>query len=85
VFRTFYGPVCQAFAALDVADQARLTRDLLALLDRHNCSGDRTLVLPSEYLEIIVDRRVDRTVGQRERPLRVVERVSAGARAPKEA
>ena len=74
VFRTFYGPMSQAFAALDAPDQARLTRDLLALVDRHNRSGDRTLVLPSKYLEAIVDRRAERVAGHRGRALRAVNR-----------
>ena len=65
--------MCQAFAALDAPDQARLARDLLALVDRHNRSGDRTLVLPSKYVEVIMDRRADRLAGQRGRALRAVD------------
>ena len=57
VFRTFYGPVLKAFAALPEAGQAALQRDLLALVAQHNRSGDQTMVVPSEYLEVIVTRR----------------------------
>ena len=56
VFRTFYGPVLKAFAALDVNGQAALETDLLSLLrsaDRGDASG---LVVPAEYLETIVTR-----------------------------
>src|SRR6187549_3987057 len=39
VFRTYYGPVLKAFAALDVTGQANLARDLTALLERFNQGG----------------------------------------------
>jgi ubiquinone/menaquinone biosynthesis C-methylase UbiE len=57
VFRTFYGPVHKAFAALDPARQETFTRELLALLDHGNRAHDGTLVLPSEYLEVVIDVR----------------------------
>jgi len=78
VFRTFYGPTCQVFAVLDASGQARLTRDPLALLDRYNRSGDRTLVLPRDFVEDVVNRRVERAVGRRGRQLRAIDRVSDG-------
>ncbi len=56
VFRTWYGPTLKAFAALPPAGQAALERDLLSLIDQFNRSGDRTMVVPSEYLEIIITR-----------------------------
>lgn len=57
VFRTYYGPMNRTFAALDAAQQAAFTCDLLALIDSRNRSGDHTLVLPSEYLEVVIDRK----------------------------
>ncbi len=57
VFRTWYGPVLKAFAALDAAGQAALTDDLTALIARLNRSGDDSVVVPSDYLEVVVDRR----------------------------
>ena len=57
VFRTYYGPIHKTFAALDAGRQQAFTQDLLALLDRGNRSGDATLVLPCEYLEVVIDRR----------------------------
>lgn len=57
IFRTFYGPVLKAFAALDTAGQAALTQDLLALINRFNRSGDATMVVPSEYLEVVITKR----------------------------
>ena len=56
VFRNYYGPTLKAFAALDAPAQVALERDLLALIDRFNRSGDGTMVVPSEYLEVVITR-----------------------------
>lgn len=56
VFRNYYGPTLKAFAALDAPAQVALERDLLALIDQFNRSGDGTMVVPSEYLEVVVTR-----------------------------
>jgi ubiquinone/menaquinone biosynthesis C-methylase UbiE len=55
-FRTYYGPLLKAFAALEPQAQDALARDIVALLDRFNRSGDSTLVAPSEYLEVVLTR-----------------------------
>ena len=57
VFRTYYGPMNKTFGALDAEKQFAFTRDLLALMENRNRSGDRTLVLPSEYLEVVIERK----------------------------
>ena len=57
VFKSYYGPLLKTFAALDPTAQAALTEDLLALIKRFNRSGDETMVVPSEYLEIIINRQ----------------------------
>jgi len=57
VFRTYYGPMNRTFGALDADKQAAFTQDLLALMESRNRSGDATLVLPSEYLEVVITRR----------------------------
>jgi hypothetical protein len=48
----------KTFAALeaDPDKQAAFERELLALLEAGNRSGDGKLVLPSEYLEIVVEK-----------------------------
>jgi SAM-dependent methyltransferase len=56
VFRTWYGPVHKAFAALPAEQGAALERDLTGLLDGLNRAGPQSLVVPSEYLEIVVTR-----------------------------
>ena len=55
VFRTYYGPMNRTFLALDAQRQAALTQDLLNLIDRRNRSRDGTMVLQSEYLEVVVE------------------------------
>ena len=57
VFRTWYGPVHKAFATLERDQAAALERDVTAILERHNVAGTRSLVVPSEYAEIVVTRR----------------------------
>jgi len=58
VFRTFYGPMNKTFAALD-ADQARqaaFNAELLELIAAGNRATDGTMVVPSEYLEVVVQK-----------------------------
>ena len=57
LFREFYGPVLKAFEALDHAGQEALSRDIVELIERLNRSGDASMVVPSEYLEVVVTRR----------------------------
>jgi ubiquinone/menaquinone biosynthesis C-methylase UbiE len=57
IFKTFYGPVLKAFAALAPAGQAALHRDLTALITQFNRADDGTMVVPGEYLEIVITRR----------------------------
>ncbi len=56
VFRTWYGPVHKAFAALGADAQRQLEQDLIALIKEFNTSGDSTMVVPSEYLEVVVEK-----------------------------
>jgi ubiquinone/menaquinone biosynthesis C-methylase UbiE len=56
IFRTYYGPLLKAFAALEPARRETLQHDLEVLIDRFNRSGDGTMVVPSEYLEIVITR-----------------------------
>jgi hypothetical protein len=56
VFRTCYGPMNKTFGALDADRQAAFTTDLMRLMEARNRASDGTLVLPSEYLEVMVTR-----------------------------
>jgi hypothetical protein len=57
VFETFYGPIHKAFAALDRQRQTELRNDLNALIVRMNRATDGTMIVPSEYLEVVITRR----------------------------
>jgi len=57
IFKTFYGPVLKAFAALDPVKQDELRNDLHALIVRMNRASNGTMVVPSEYLEVVITKR----------------------------
>jgi SAM-dependent methyltransferase len=57
VFKTYYGPVLKTFAALDQYKQSALHADLIALAGQFNRSGNGSMVVPSEYLEIVITKR----------------------------
>ena len=57
VFRDFYGPVHKAFAALDEAARPALERDIVALLEQMNTASAGSLVVPGEYLEVVVTKQ----------------------------
>ena len=56
IFRTWYGPVHKAFASLPVTQQATLEQDFLALVARFNLAKDGTMVVPGDYLEVVVTK-----------------------------
>jgi hypothetical protein len=56
-FRTYYGPLLKTFAVLAPPAQAALERDLMTLIGQFNCSEDGSMVVPSEYLEVVITRR----------------------------
>jgi hypothetical protein len=47
----------KAFAALDEEGQQALRNDLFALIARMNRAVDGTMVVPSEYLVIVIVKR----------------------------
>ncbi|MDP1962213.1 MAG: class I SAM-dependent methyltransferase [Reyranella sp.] len=57
IFRGYYGPVLKAFAAIDPEARVALEKDIRALLDKFNTARDGTVVVPSEYLEVIVSKK----------------------------
>lgn len=56
-FRNYYGPMLKAFGALDASGQKRLHDDLVALIGSLNKADDGTMVVPGEYLEVVIVRR----------------------------
>lgn len=57
VFRQYYGPMLKAFEALDKDSGESLSNDIIDLVNVFNKSGDETMVVPGEYLEVVVTRR----------------------------
>ena len=57
ISKSYFGPTNRAFAALDTARQEVLEADLMELLGRMNRGGMDTLIVPSEYLEIVVTKQ----------------------------
>ena len=55
--RTHLGPVLLPFGMLDTPERERLSTELLDLAQRYNRSGDATMVVPIDYLEVIALRR----------------------------
>jgi ubiquinone/menaquinone biosynthesis C-methylase UbiE len=56
-FKTYYGPVLKAFGALDPAGQQSLHSDMIALIERMNVADDGTMVVPGEYLEVVIVKK----------------------------
>jgi ubiquinone/menaquinone biosynthesis C-methylase UbiE len=57
IFKGYYGPLLKAFGALQPEGQAALREDLLSLMWQLNRASDGTMVVPSEYLEVVVVKR----------------------------
>jgi SAM-dependent methyltransferase len=57
VFRGFYGPVLKAFEATDADRRIELQQEMLALADRFNRADDGTMVVPGEYLQVVITRQ----------------------------
>lgn len=57
ISKLYFGPTNRAFAALDADKQDALQADLTGLLGRMNRGGEDTLIVPSEYLEVVVTKR----------------------------
>jgi ubiquinone/menaquinone biosynthesis C-methylase UbiE len=57
VFRTYYGPMVKTFAAIDDDARDALEADLHALIDELNLAKDGTIVVPGEYLEVVITKK----------------------------
>ena len=56
VFETYYGPILKAVEALDADGQAALRADLTELLNHSNRGGPNSLLVPAEYLEVVITK-----------------------------
>lgn len=57
IFRTYYGPVLKVFEMLNKEQRSALTKEIMELINNHNESGDDTMVVRSEYLEIVIVKK----------------------------
>lgn len=57
LFRDYYGPVHKAFATLPPGQQDDLANDLSACAHAFNRATDGRMVVPSEYLEVVITKR----------------------------
>ena len=55
-FRSYFGPVRVAFERVGAEGEQALADDLRAVLDSYNRAGERALVMPGEYLEVVAVR-----------------------------
>lgn len=56
VFRSYYGPLLKTYAALEPAEQEELTDEIIAMIGRFNRATDGSMVVPSEYVEVVIAR-----------------------------
>ncbi len=56
VFRTWFGPIMLVLEKLDEKGRDDFLRELDATLTRFNVSGDDTLMLSADYLEVVIIR-----------------------------
>ena len=56
VLQSQLGSTRETFRALDPARRENLVGELVDLIGRYNRSGDETMVVPSDYLEVVVTR-----------------------------
>jgi len=57
LFRTSYGPMLKAFAMLEERGRKALAHDIIELVGCFNASDDMTMVVPGEYLEVVITKR----------------------------
>ena len=53
-WRSFYGPTLKAFEAVGESGREALEADMVELIGRFNAAEDGTMVVPSEYLEVVI-------------------------------
>jgi ubiquinone/menaquinone biosynthesis C-methylase UbiE len=56
VFGRFYGPMLKAFEAIDDTSRAALKDEITGLIAAHNRASNGAMVVPSDYLEVVIVR-----------------------------
>lgn len=57
IFRSYYGPVLKTFEKLDAPQQGALHADIKALIAQFNQARDGTMVVPGEYLQVVIEKK----------------------------
>ena len=57
ILQIYLGPTRKAFQSLDPVERENLASDLTDLVERFNESGDETMMVTSDYLEVVAIRR----------------------------
>jgi len=57
VFRTYFGPIMRALEALDEKRRGEFLTELDDTLNRFNRSGDDTLMVSADYLEVVMTKK----------------------------
>jgi hypothetical protein len=55
--RANYGPTLDSFAVLDRGDQDGLAHALTEVAQQFNYSGDKTMIVPGDRLEVVAIKR----------------------------
>ncbi len=56
-FRSYFGPIKSAYEKAGPENEASLTADLKAILEKLSVGGDRALVVEPEYLQVVATKR----------------------------
>jgi len=57
IFSRYFGPIVRALEVLDTKARAAFLKDLDDTLNRFNRSGDDTLMVAADYLEVVMQKR----------------------------
>jgi SAM-dependent methyltransferase len=57
VFRTYFGPIMRTLEVLDEKRRGEFLKELDDTLNRFNRSGDETLVVSADYLEVVATKK----------------------------
>jgi len=56
VLSNYYGPMLRALATLEEDTRVAMTAEILEMADESNLADDGTMVIPSEYLEVVITK-----------------------------
>jgi len=57
LYHRYYGPLCDTFSTLNHRGVVLLTQDLLNLVEKFNLSNEGTMIVPCDYLQVVMHKR----------------------------